>query len=659
MTDKRPAPYFFDEFFASGKEESISPFLTKSSRKWGKNIALKSSICSAICLILAFILHFFWIDLAHSLLLIVYILSGTPSLIQALTDLSHLEVNIDVLMTLAALLSILIGSGFEGALLLVLFELSASMELAVMHKTKEAVSSLHKLSPTKVYLLAEDGHLVEKSIKEVSVGTKIFVKAGEIIPLDGVITEGSSFITLSHLTGESVPLSKTIGDEVTAGAHNLDGGLTIQVLHTNQDSTLHKIIQMITHAQEAKPKLQKWIDRFDKKYALTIICLTLFFAISFPFFFSMPYLGVDGAIYRALTFLIAASPCALIIATPTAYLSAISSCAKRGILLKGGAVLDSLARCKKIAFDKTGTLTTGSLSCTKVLPLNQKAEELGIDTALSLAASIEKQIKHPMAEAILSRLREKKLPFLPIEGLQSLPGSGIHALFLSDPCYLGNASFILSKFPLDLAKPSFTGAGSTQAYLLVGKALFAFVFQDEIRAGAQSLVQRLHQNLHMSTIMLTGDEAYNAKRVAEQLEISQVFWQLKPEDKLAKVDILSKDNSLIMVGDGVNDAPALARATVGISMGQIGSSTAIDVSDVVFLQDDISSLDWLIHKSHKTIRIIKQNLSLALCVICLATTPALLGFIPLWLAVILHEGGTLLVGLNSLRLLRNITKHKN
>ncbi len=653
MVDKIGTPYIFDEFFASGKEESISPFLTEDSKKWSKNLPLKVSLLSTFCLITGFILQFFSPSLSNSFILFVYVLSGTPALIHALEDLKNLEINIDILMTLAALLSVLIGSGMEGALLLVLFELSGSMEIAVSQKTKSVLANLHKLSPSQACLIGDDGHLFEKSIKEVDVGTKILVKAGEIVPLDGLVLDGSSFVTLSHLTGEGIPIAKGVGDEVVAGARNLDGSLTLRTLRKNQESTLSKIIELITHAQESKPKLQKWIDRFDKPYAISIILLTVFFALTLPFIYtSLPYLGIEGSIYRALTFLIAASPCALIIGAPTAYLSAISSCAKKGILLKGGTILDALAGCQKAAFDKTGTLTTGNLQCVKIEPLNNEAQGFPINEAIAIAGSMERHVKHPIGDAIVNLVKEKNISFTPIHDLKSIPGSGVVAhLSSSTSCYLGSEAFISSK-----ASFSFTSnnllKSSTQTYLLIGEALFLFHFQDVIRSEVKELLQRLQKELQIDVVMLTGDEEKNATLVAEELGITAVFSHLKPEEKLKKVAELSQETGLIMIGDGVNDAPALARATVGISMGKIGSASAIAASDVVFLQDDITSLDWLIRKSHDTLKIIKQNLSLALLVIFLVTTPALLGFIPLWLAVVLHEGGTLLVGLNSLRLLR-------
>lgn len=658
MPDTPLSPYIFDEFFASGKEESISPFLTRGSKAWGKNLPLKMALLSAFCLATAFFFHFFHPNISHLFLLLTYFLSGTPALIGAVEDLKNLQVNIDVLMTLAALLSVIIGSGLEGALLLVLFELSAAMESAVTRKTKGALAYLHNLSPTKACLISPEGMPFERSIREVVTGMTILVKAGEIVPLDGHVIEGSSFVNLSHLTGESIPLAKGVGDEVPAGARNLDGTLTLTVLRSSADSTLSRIVQLITQAQEAKPQLQKWIDRFDKKYAMTIISLFLFFALFLPWIIpSLPYLGIEGSIYRALTFLIAASPCALVIATPTAYLSAISSCAKNGILLKGGIVLDALASCHHVAFDKTGTLTTGKLSCIQIEALSEEAFLIGEEKAISYAASLEKHVKHPIADAILEIASQRKISFSPIQDFRAIAGSGVFAKTSPEekPLFLGHADFLLEQVNEPMIRDLLSSASKKDhmsTFLLIGKALFAFHFQDEVRQAAKALIGRLSKDLHMDIVMLSGDVPQNAERMAAQLGISKAYGGLRPEHKLQLVSELSQKQGLIMVGDGVNDAPALARSTVGISMGQIGSASAVDASDAVFLQDDLSKLDWLIRKSHQTLRVVKQNLSLALVVILCATTPALLGMIPLWAAVILHEGGTLLVGLNSLRLLK-------
>ncbi len=645
-------PYIFDEFFASGSEESISPFLTPRSRKWGKNLPLKSAGLSALLLALAGGVSFFEPVLSSLLLVPVYFLVGTPALIGTLEDLKNLEINIDVLMTLAALLSVVIGSAMEGALLLVLFELSAAIENAVTQKTKSALVSLHKLAPRTGFVILEDGTLIERSVREISKGDLLHVRAGEIVPLDGTVIEGKSSVNLAHLTGESLPVFKEKGDEVAAGAFNLEGALTLQVARNAADSTLSRIINLITHAQAAKPKLARIIDRFGKWYAATIMLLFFGFAASIPLFTSLPYFGIEGGIYRALTFLIAASPCALIIATPTAYLSSISACAKRGILLKGGVILDALAQAKGVAFDKTGTLTTGKLICASFERLSS-GSTFSSGTALSIAYAMERNAVHPVAEAVINLAQERELSPHPLENFRSIPGAGLEAEVLlatgKVSVFLGSADFILSKNPsLRVPTPQ---EGHLFAFLLIDSTLFLFRFVDAIRSDAQKAIEALKdQNLKMT--MLTGDRLANAIPVAEALKIDQVYADLKPEDKLNKVAELAEKEGLIMVGDGVNDAPALARSTVGVSLGRVASATAVDASDVVLLHEDLTLLPWLISKARKTHAIIKQNLTLSLGVILLATTPALLGLVPLWAAVLLHEGGTVLVGLNSLRLLR-------
>jgi len=645
------APYIFDEFFASGKEESISPFLTPSSRKWGRNLPLKTALLSAALLLVSFVTSFFAPPLSHLLLLFVYFFAGTPALLGAFEDLKNLEINIDVLMTVAAFLSVLIGSSMEGALLLVLFELSAAMENMVTEKTRGTLLHLHQLSPRFACVIASDGTLYEKAVKEISLKTHLLIKAGEIVPLDGVVIEGSSSVNLFHLTGESLPVPKKKGEEVPAGARNLDGTLTLEVTRTSSDSTLSRIIQLITEAQEAKPQLQRFLDRFGKWYATTIISLFFIFALTIPLFFAIPYFGTDGGIYRALAFLIAASPCALILATPTAYLSAISCCARRGILLKGGIILDALASCKAVAFDKTGTLTTGQLSCTGIEPL-AKEPLCSIEEALSIAYALERHAVHPIADAIISYAKEKNAALPELSDFKAVPGFGLEGKIAlqgkSVEVKIGHAEFIRVEREQISQKE-----GHLSTFLRIGHTVFLFHFLDTLRPQSKGAIERLRDKENLRLVMLTGDHQEIAQAVAQKVGISEVFADLRPEDKLAKVAAFSSEGGLIMVGDGINDAPALARATVGISLGKIGSATAVDASDVVFLNDDLSMLDWLIRKAKKTLSIVKQNITLALCVIVFATTPALLGLVPLWIAVILHEGGTVLVGLNSLRLLRN------
>lgn len=623
------APYLFDEFFSSGQEESISPFLTPSSRKWGKNLHLRSALAAATLLVLAFAFSFTSPPLSYLLLLLVYFLSGIPALIASLNDLKNLEINIDVLMTLAAFLALAIDSGLEGALLLVLFELSHGMEDTVSTKAKSALHNLNHIAPKFAHMIDKEGMQYEKSVREIQIGEKVLIKHGEIVPLDGIVVEGTSSVNLVHLTGESLPVSKSVGDAVPAGAKNLEAALVIEVNRTSSDSTLARIIQLITEAQSAKPRLQRWLDQFGQKYATAIISLTFLFALGLPFLANMTYFGHEGSIYRALAFLIAASPCALIIATPTAYLSAISASARKGILLKGGITLDALASCSIVAFDKTGTLTTGELECT--------SGECS-DKALSVAYGLERQVTHPIATAICKLAQIRGLQPAAITDFKVIPGKGVEGIVEGKRVAVGKPEWIGAKVEQE---------GVLAALLFEGK-MSLFRFNDQVRKEAPKLIQ----NLPLRPVMLTGDHTQSAKTVADALGISEYYANLKPEDKLDKVAELSESGGLAMVGDGINDAPALARATVGISMGRIGSATAVDASDVVLLNDDLHLLSWLFKKSKKTQSIVKQNLTLALGVIVLATTPALLGLVPLWLAVILHEGGTVLVGLNSLRLLK-------
>jgi len=660
---KRPDPYLFDEFFASGKEESISPFLFPSSRKWAHNLTLKNAIFTAIIFSIAFATSFFSLHLSNLFLAMVYFLVGTPAVLDTVEDLRNFEINIDVLMTLAALLSILIGSQMEGALLLVLFALSGSMEKAVSSKTKSAIQNLRDISPSRVTLL-ENNIPIEKNIHEIQVKNSIVVKAGEIIPLDGKITQGSSYVNLLHLTGESLPTSKTIGDEVYAGSHNLDGMITVEVSKTSHESTLAQIIQLIQGAQAAKPKVEKLLDRFGKYYASTIILLSAAFAGLLPFLLSIPFLSIEGSVYRALAFLIAASPCALIIATPTAYLSAISACARKGILLKGGVILDAICSAKIIAFDKTGTLTQGKLtfshidsySSTSHTPLSQ--EEI-----FSIAATLEQGVLHPIAETITLYASQNSLSLLPLEQFKSKPGYGVEGMVtIQDKkvlVLLGSFEHILVQLGEKTIMerwPYLTEEIKNKEHLLscllVESNLYLFHFMDHLRPKIQNVISDLKRKFSFRILMLTGDHQKSAERIAKEAGIEEYYFDLKPEDKLHLIARFIQEGSVTMIGDGINDAPSLMRSNVGISMGKIGSSSAIEASDAIFLHDDLSQIPWLFKKAKQTRRILLQNISLAFLVILLATTPSLLGFIPLWLAVILHEGGTVIVGLNSLRLLK-------
>lgn len=641
----------FEEFFESGKEESISPFLTPKSRSWGRHLSLKSSFIAAFLLLFAFLFSFFPLTkpLSNLFILFTYFFAGIPALISSLEDILNFEINIDVLMTLSAFLSILLGCEKEGALLLVLFSFSGAMEEAVSSKAKSAISALKKISPQKADVMQPDGSLIERSIKDIQPGTKIHVKAGQIVPLDGKVVEGTSFVNLVHLTGENLPQLRSCGDLVCAGARNLDGAFTLEVTCISSNSTLSRIIALILAAAEAKPKLQKWFDKLLNRYAACVITLSFLLALTLPLFFQIPYIGFEGSIYRALGFLIAASPCALIIAVPIAYLSALSAAAKQGILLKGGSIFDKLAKCKMIAMDKTGTLTKGELTFLGMRTFGSEKD------ALRIAYALERSALHPIAKAICKEAEERHIPPALISDFCMVPGCGLQATHLGKEIFIGGEKWILPKISsekrdfIEKEIAKIRERGEVFSILLHDDNVSLFFFKDELRPHIKDTLASLEKNWGMRLLMLTGDHHESAKKMAFEAGITDFYANLSPEEKL---NIISEHDNLIMIGDGINDAPALARSTVGISMGKMGSTTAIDASDIVLLQDNIEKLEWLIKKSKAVARIVKQNLSIAIGAILFATLPALLGLIPLWVAVVLHEGGTVIVGLNALRLLK-------
>lgn len=647
---RRKQEFIVRDFFEMGLEESASPFLTPLARRISRNLPLKVSIIAAFMLLLSYLtsLQPQLVSFAMIMLAGVYLMVGVPALIHAVEDIVlHKDCNIDVLMTLAAFSAVFIGSGFEGALLLVLFALSGAIEDAVSLKAKNALIQLHRLVPTKAYVL-EEGELKERAVQDVALDSLVLVRSGEIVPLDGVVVDGASWVNMVHLTGESTPVRRQKGDEVPSGATLMEGALTVKVTRTSNDSTVSRIVQLITQAQSQKPVLERWFDRFSRRYALTIITISFLVALLLPLFMELHYLGREGSIYRALAFLITASPCALILAVPIAYLSALGAAAQKGIVLKGGVVFDALNRCSVVAFDKTGTLTLGELRLVSQVS----------DQVLSYAASLERNAVHPIAKAIVNECQEKAIPFTEVDEIKVIPGYGVQGKIGTELAFIGDFTHALTLLSPDAANRLQQQAkqlqtdGKIVAALVVGKNSYLFAFSDQARSGVTRMLLAL-KKLGRKFTMLTGDHYESAKSLAKQVGIDDFEADLKPEDKLARIEALSATEGLAMVGDGINDAPALARSTVGICMGQVGSATARGAADVILLHDNIELLDWLFAKAEKTRKIVVQNLFIAIVAIIAGSIPALYGVLPLWLAVIVHEGGTVFVGLNALRLLKD------
>ncbi|XP_052196373.1 probable cadmium/zinc-transporting ATPase HMA1, chloroplastic isoform X2 [Diospyros lotus] len=636
--------------------------------------------------------------LQHAFYLIAFPLVGVSASLDALIDITGGKINIHVLMALAAFASLFMGNPLEGGLLLAMFNLAHIAEEYFTSRSKIDVKELKENYPDFALVLEVNNdkspNFSDLSYKEVpvnnlEVGSYILVKAGESVPVDCEVFQGRSTITIEHLTGEVRPLERKAGDCIPGGARNLDGMMIVKAKKTWKESMLSRIVQLTEEAQLSKPKLQRWLDKFGEHYSKVVVFLSAAVALLGPLLFKWPFISTSvcrGSVYRALGLMVAASPCALAVA-PLAYATAISACARQGILVKGGQVLDALASCQTIAFDKTGTLTTGNFMCKAIEPIHGHMMSSGETfasccvpscekEALAVAAAMEKGTTHPIGRAVVDHSIGKDLPSVSVESFENLPGRGLFATLSSvEPGFgggellkasLGSVEFITSLFRSEDESKKIMQAVSTSSYgrdfvraalSVNNKKVTLFHFEDRPRPGALDVIQTLQDQANLHVIMLTGDHESSAQRVANAVGINEVHCNLKPEDKLSHVTSISRDTGggLIMVGDGINDAPALAAATVGVVLAERASAAAIAVADVLLLQDNISGVPFCIDKSRQTTSLVKQNVALALSSIILASLTSVLGFLPLWLTVLLHEGGTLLVCLNSVRALNNPT----
>ncbi|KAK4262346.1 hypothetical protein QN277_027916 [Acacia crassicarpa] len=632
----------------------------------------------------------------NALIFVAFPLVGVPASLDALVEIGSGKVNIHVLMALAAFASIFMGNSLEGGLLLAMFNLAHIAEEYFTSRSMIDVKELKDNNPDFVLVLETDSDdkppntfdlaYERVPVHDVTVGSYILVGAGESVPVDCEVFKGSATITIEHLTGEVKPLEARVGDRVPGGARNLDGRIIIKATKTWKESTLNRIVQLTEEAQLNRPKLQRWLDEFGEQYSKVVMVLSVAIAVIGPLIFKWPFISTPacrGSIYRALGLMVAASPCALAVA-PLVYATAISSCAKKGILLKGGHVLDALSSCHTIAFDKTGTLTTGGLVFKAIEPIYghivtnnmTKISSCCIPScekeALAVAAAMEKGTTHPIGRAVVDHSEGKDLPSVSVESYEYFPGRGLVATLNSIEsetggakllkASLGSVDFITSlcqsedesKRIKEAVSSSSYGSEFVRAALSVDKKVTLIHLEDRPRPGVSNVIQELQDEANFRVMMLTGDHESSARRVASAVGINEVYCNLKPEDKLRHVKDISRDmgGGLIMVGEGINDAPALAAATVGIVLAHRASATAIAVADVLLLRENISAVPFCIAKSRQTTSLIKQNVALALSSIFMASLPSVLGFLPLWLTVLLHEGGTLLVCLNSIRGLR-------
>jgi len=590
---------------------------------------------------------------------IAYATGGYFGLRAGLQSIRLLTIDVDLLMVLAAIGAAAIGAPFEGALLLFLFSLSNVLQKYAFGRTRNAIRALLDLRPQQALVL-RSGRLITIPVERVVVGDNVVVRPGEKIPLDGIISEGSSTIDQSSLTGESIPVDRAHGDSVFAGTMNGQGSLEVRVTRTASGSTLARLIKTVEEAQSRKANTQLTIDRFEQYYAAAIVAGT---AIAFVAAYLLVDEPASASFYRAISLLVAASPCALVVSTPATVLSAIGNGASRGILFKGGVHVEQCGQVKAIAFDKTGTLTTGKPVVTSLIVTDRDwaGDE---DDLLQLAASVESRSEHPLALAILRRADEKGLERLPVEQFQASAGLGVRARVEDNDYLLGNRRFLSSFAPLshDSVTDGFSRIheqGSTAIGIaIIGddedsmRVLGVIGIADAIRPDAAQNLNELRALGVEHLVMLTGDSEEVARHIAAEAGVDEYYAALMPEDKLRVIgEIQQKYGPTAMVGDGVNDAPALAAATVGIAMGAAGSDVALETADVILMSDQLANIPYAIALGRQTRKRLYQNLALSMTVIAVLIAAVLGLKLALPLSVLGHEGSTILVSLNGLRML--------
>jgi Cd2+/Zn2+-exporting ATPase len=562
------------------------------------------------------------------------------------------HVDTDTLMILAAIGAALLGSFAEGALLLFLFSLGHALEERALDRARAAVRALADLAP-RTALVQREGQEQEVVVESLQIGDMVIIRPGVRIPVDGVIGIGSSGIDQSPVTGESLPVDKTPGNKVFAGTINGEGALEVKVTRLAKDSTLARVMKMVEEAQAQKSPTQQTIERFERIFVPAVLIVTGL-VIVLPPLFGIPF---RESFLRAMTLLVAASPCALALGTPAAILAGVAQAGRNGVLIKGGVHLENLGRLKAVAFDKTGTITRGQPEVADVVVIGGSGWTEG--DLLSLAAGAESRSAHPLARAVVRAAQSRDLQ-LPVPGhLEALTGQGLRALFGQKTYWIGNqktldsANVAVPRDALDQVD-KLQQAGKTLIWVAEeGKALGLIALADTPRAEAAATIRALKQAGVAHAIMLTGDNPRSASAIAAEVGLSDFRAELMPEDKLTTIrDLVNEYGQVGMVGDGVNDAPALATATVGIAMGGAGTDVALETADVALMGDELSRLPFAVGLGRATRAIIIQNLAISLGVIGLLMMAALTGIVSIGIAIIFHEGSTLVVVANALRLLR-------
>lgn len=563
------------------------------------------------------------------------------------------EVGIELLMSVAAIVATLMGQAAEGATLVFLYSISEAAEGYTEAKTRAAVRALMELAP-KVALVIREGVELEIPVEELRVGDTFIVKPGQAMPTDGVIVSGTSSVNEAPVTGESMPVEKRPGDQVFAASLNGEGGLQVRATKTFAENTLSRIIHMVEEAQERKGESQRFIDRFGRRYSPAVLVIGALIAVVPPLFLGAAW--QDWTI-RATVFIVAAAPCALVISIPITVVAALGTAARRGVLIKGGLYVEQLAKVRVVALDKTGTLTRGEPEVTDVLSTPGVAlvtpEEI-----LGLAAGIERMSEHPLAKAIVNHARARGVAPVDVGDFQSLPGAGASASYKGGTLYIGSPELFRQQLNVSVESllsdiQRLQDEGKTVVVVGNGRAAYGIIaIRDSIRPNAARAIAALHAAGIEKIAMLTGDNERTARGIARELGIDEVYAGLKPEDKVAQIRALAAHGDVAMVGDGVNDAPALAEATVGIAMGAAGSDVALETADVALMADDLEKLSYALGLARRNQSVVKQNLGLSAVMIGVLVIGAVAGLLNLPAVVLAHEISEFVVIGSGLRMLK-------
>ncbi|TQR34165.1 cadmium-translocating P-type ATPase [Lysinibacillus sphaericus] len=568
-------------------------------------------------------------------------------------NLARFEFDMKTLMTIAVIGAAIIGEWEEAAVVVFLFAVSEALEAYSMDKARHSIRQLMDIAPPTATIKRAHGehfHEMELPTEEIEIGDILIVKPGQKIAMDGIVVSGLSAVNQAAITGESIPVSKTIDDEVFAGTLNEEGALEVRVTKRVEDTTISKIIHLVEEAQAEKAPSQQFVDRFAKYYTPAIMIVALLVAVIPPLFIG----DWQHWIYQGLAVLVVGCPCALVVSTPVAIVTAIGNAARQGVLIKGGIHLEQLGHIEAIAFDKTGTLTKGQPAVTDIFT----SQNMSKDYVLQLVAAVEKQSQHPLAKAILQALHDENLTELIPTDFQSVTGKGAYATVDGQIIYVGSLKWIATLTTVDemikeqvekLQQQGKTVVAAVSNNQFIGMIGIA----DQLRQESKEVLNKLNGLKVKHKVMLTGDAKPTAQAIATSLNMTDVRASLLPAEKLMAIkDLRAQYGAVAMVGDGVNDAPALASADVGIAMGGAGTDAALETADIALMGDDLTKLPYTIGLSRKTLRIIKENIIFALALKLVALLLVIPGWLTLWIAIFADMGATLLVVFNSLRLIK-------